>query len=412
MSQKEPSKAPEIDALTGLPVLSSVHRQVREELKKHGEIGFVFFDVAGFHKLQDRYGKAAGRALLGLIGRTIVECRGKLFRDEDLVVVHGPGADTFAVFLFSPPRRKQQFSPEDLKLVRQRIVQRLTEAINGQREALGIHEAIGLYSGATAMLWNARKGVRRLVEEAQQEASYKAQLEDVMAGFVSNVSHELRTPLTCIEGYAETLLGGAMNDPELCARWLQIIYDESRRLERLIKDLLELSRVDARSLQVRLQAVDVRKMIEDTAAVLAPHAQKSQVSLSVDAPGDLPAVSADEDRIRQVLLNLTDNAIKYSRPNDRVRIEARASNGIVRIAVVDTGIGIPPADVGKVFERFYRVDKGLAARRSGRGLGLALARLFVEAHGGTITVRSQLEKGSVFEFTLPVEGAESVGEVV
>lgn len=396
----------EIDAITGLPVLTSVYPRVRDELKRHGEIGFVFFDVAQFHHLQGSYGKEAGRRLLSLIGSSLNNLRARLFRDRDLVTVGKPGSDYFVLLLFSPPRRKHQFTNQDLKLVGHRIQQRLTDIVNEQRDELGIHEQISLYSGYTAVLWNSRKGIARHLEDAQKDASFKSQLEEAMTGFVSNVSHELRTPLTCIGGYAETLLDGAMNNPDLCGRWLQIIYDESRRLERLIKDLLDLSMLDARHLQMNFRSVDVRKMMLDTAAVLHPHAQKSQVSLSLDVPSKLPAVTADEDRIRQVLFNLVDNAIKYSHPNDRVRIKARASNGMVTVSVIDTGLGIPSAEVGRIFERFYRVDKGRAATRVGRGLGLAIAQLFVEAHGGTISVKSELDKGSSFHFTLPVDTDE------
>lgn len=394
---------PDSDGLTGLPVLSSVYGRIRDELAKQGEIGFVFFDIIGFHAIQNTYGKPAGNALLRLVGRIVSDLRGKLYREADLVTVQKPGADTFELFLFSPPRSKRQFSMHDLKLVRERIMTRLFTEINAQRDGLGIHEPVGLYSGATALLWNPRKRVARLVEEAHNEAAFRARMDDLMTSFVSNVSHELRTPLTCIEGYAETLLGGAKEDPELCARWLQIIYDEARRLERLIKDLLDLSMVDARHIQMHMRAVDPRKLIDDTVALLQPYARKVDVDLGVDASTDLPPVSADEDRIRQVLLNLTDNAIKYSRPGDRVRIEAKACDGEVRIAVIDTGLGIPPADVAKIFERFYRVDKGAAATRHGRGLGLAIAKLFIEAHGGVISVESELEKGSQFTFTLPVD---------
>jgi len=395
------------DPLTGLPLLGSVHARVRAELKRHGEIGFVFFDIAGFHQLQGTYGKKAGERLLALLGRTLDELRGILFREEDLVAVQGAGEDCFVLFLFSPPRRKPRFSNHDLKLIRHRILNRLTDLLNEQRERLDIQEPIDLYSGYTLICAGQRMSAQKLIAEAHKEAAFKAQLDDLMVGFIGHVSHELRTPLTCIEGYAETLLEGAMSDPELCRRWLQIIFDEAQRLERLIKDLLDLSVVETQQL-LRLRQVDIQKLIEDTAAVVHPYAQKSGVKVTVDAPEGLPPVLADEDRIRQVLFNLVDNAIKYSRPRDRVRIQARCSNGQVSVSVIDSGPGIPEPEVERVFERFYRVGKGRGGRKSGRGLGLAIAKHFIEAHGGTISVKSKVDRGSTFQFTLPVE--EGPGE--
>ena len=392
-----------LDPVTGLPLLASVHGRVREELKKQKEVGFIFFDIVQFRQLQASYGVEAGNALLGLIGSAFKTLQGKLFRVEDLVAVDGVGDDYFAVFLFSPPRRKVTFSKQDLSFIRHRILQRLTDIVNQNRVALGIGDLVELHSGYTVISRQGRRSPARLIREAQKDAAVKAQLEQLMVGFISNVSHELRTPLTCIEGFAETLLEGAMSDPELCARWLRVIHDEARRLERLIKDLLDLSMIEARHLPMRFGTVEIARVIEGTAAVLHPHAQKSQVSVEVDAPLDLPPVLADEDRIRQVLLNLIDNAIKYSRPTDRVTIRARRVDTEVEVSVIDTGMGIPEADLDHIFERFYRVDRGRGAQRPGRGLGLAIARHFIEAHGGTISVTSEPEKGSCFRFTLPVD---------
>jgi signal transduction histidine kinase len=401
-SPKNARAAASMDALTGLPLLSSVHNRVREELRRHGEIGFVYFDVVQYRQLQATYGPNAARALLKLLGDTFYQLRGRLFRDEDLVAVGGLKPDYFAVFLFSPPRRKQTFSTQDLKLIRHRLLARLTDLVNEQRGLLGIDEQIDLHSGYTVISANGRSSIPRLINEAQKEASMKAQLEEIMKNLISNVSHELRTPLTCIEGYAETLLEGAMGDPQLCKRWLQIIYEEAQRLERLIKDLLDLSMLEARHIQLRWSRVNMLKVIDDTAAILSQSAQKSEIRVSVDAPADLPFVTADEDRIRQVLFNLVENAIKYSRKSDRVRIKARHNEGEVTISVIDSGLGIPKNDLDRIFDRFYRVDKGRAANRGGRGLGLAIAKNFIEAHGGILTVKSQLEKGSQFTFSLPV----------
>ncbi|MBM3461115.1 MAG: cell wall metabolism sensor histidine kinase WalK [Armatimonadetes bacterium] len=400
----EPSAAR--DPLSGLLLLSSVHQRITEGLQKNGEIGFLFFDVVQFRRLQATYGQEACDALLGLLGSTFQDLRGILYRDEDLVAVEVSGGDYFVLFLFSPPRRKATFSSHDLKLIRHRIIARVLDIVNEERVALGIDEPVDLHSGYTIIHGSGRKRAPRVIADAKKEAALKAQLEEVMVGFISNVSHELRTPLTCIEGYAETLLEGAMAEPELCRRWLQIIYDEAQRLERLIKDLLDLSSMEARQVQIRPRAMNLEKAIRDTADVLHPHAQKSEVSVEVDVPNALPAVLADEDRIRQVLLILLDNGIKYSKSPGKVRIRARQRDGHVEVAVIDQGLGIPKADLERIFERFYRVDKGRAARRGGRGLGLAIAKHFIEAHGSTITVKSELDKGSAFQFSLPVDTSE------
>ena len=392
-----------IDPLSELPLLASVRAAVRAELRSNGEIGFLFFDVVQFRHLAAQLPPQKADGLIASLGRSLRELRGRLFRDRDLVAVEAPGSDYFALFLFSPPRQKKKFSNHDLKLIRYRILQRLTDLLEAERLALGLDDPIELHSGYTIIRYNPRLGAARAIAEAMKEASLRAQLDEIMAGFISNVSHELRTPLTCIEGYAETLLEGAMADPELCTRWLRIILEEAQRLERLIKDLLDLSMVEARHLQMRFRPTSIAKLAEDTVLVLQPHARKNGVRVDLECPEGLPAVLADEDRIRQVLLNLVDNAIKYSEKGSRVVVRVSHAGGVVRLAVADLGFGIPQADLHRIFERFYRVDKGRAARVGGRGLGLAIAKHFIEAHGGLITVESELQKGSTFAFTLPVD---------
>jgi len=414
--RKQPGKVaqhaskPVIDELTGLPILLSVYGRVEEALQERAEVGFIYFDVVQFRQLEETYGHPCCNNLLGLIGGTLRAQRGKLFRDEDLVAVGSPGHDYFAIFLFSPPRRKDKFAPHDLKLISYRVLQKLQNIVNEQGPALGFGDKVDFHSGYTVIVSDPALTVERLVYEAQKEATLKSQLEEVMAQFVSNISHELRTPLTSIKGYVETLLEGAMNEEDTCRRFLQVILDESDRLARLVSDLLDISMIEAKQVQMQFKETDLAKVVQDTVAILHPTARKLEVEVVTEVPPSC-LINADEDRLRQVFTNLLDNAIKYSQKNGRVLISMGEGDGVAWVELRDSGIGIPPAELERIFERFYRVEKGRSARLGGRGLGLAIAKQIVEAHGGTITVDSELGRGSAFTVSLPLEELWEPGEL-
>jgi two-component system phosphate regulon sensor histidine kinase PhoR len=390
-----------LDDLTGIPLLSSVLGRVEEELRRREQVGFLYFDVVQFDHLRQTYGPATARALLEALGETLKSQRGKLFRDEDLVAVGGRGTDYFVMFLFSPPRRKPRFSEADFKLISYRVVQKLSNILAEKASALGIKEKVDFHSGHTVLAWEEGIPVERLVQEAQKEAALKSKLDEILVTFVSNVTHELRTPLTCIRGYAETLLEGALEDRELTERWLDTIIQEAQRLERLIHDLLDLSMIEAQQIDFRFQPTDVRRLAEHTVQVLLPHGRKAGVSVRTEMEPDIPSVRVDPDRISQVLTNLVDNAIKYSPPQGEVVVRVLNHAGGVAIEVTDHGTGMPDSELSRIFERFYRVEKGRSARHGGRGLGLAIAKHIVEAHGGALTVRSTLGQGSTFRVELP-----------
>ncbi len=392
------------DKLTGLPLLSHVYPRIEKELKEKGEIGFIYFDIVQFRYLEEQYGYAKCRRLLRLVGDTLRRQRRILYREEDLVVVGGKGLDYFILFLFSPPRRKSHFANHDLKLISTRIKQKLRHVIDEHADEIEIKEEVDFHTGYTVIKRDPHMEVERLIYEARREAGFKSKLEEIMVQFISNVSHELRTPLTSIKGYAETLLEGAMEDKELCHRWLKIIYDEARRLERLINDLLDLSMLEAEQVDLHFKEIDIREVVEDVISILHPLATKENVVLESSFEENLPTIVADEDRLKQVLLNLVHNAIKYSPAGEIVSIKAHKLDREIEVLVIDRGCGIPKKHIDKIFEQFYRVDnKNRAEKLAGRGLGLAIAKHIVEAHGGTIGVKSQKEKGSTFYFTLPIE---------
>ncbi|MFH0803008.1 MAG: ATP-binding protein [bacterium] len=404
-NKKDPNEtlSPQYDRLTGLPILSSVYGLVKEGLDLHEKVGFLYFDVIQFRELETKFGRGACRRLLAVLGDALKSQRGKLFREEDLVAVGGVEADYFVIFLFSPPRRKEQFTSTDLKLISYRVLQKLQNILSEEGPRLGFEEKIDFHTGYTVISAEPGIDVERLIYEAQKEATLRSRMEEIMTQFVSNVSHELRTPLTCIKGYVETLLEGAMNEEATLRKFLQVISDETERMERLINDLLDLSMIEARQVSLNFDEVDMRKLVQDTVDVLMPYAQRRRVRLEVRLPRQPILLNADEDRLRQVLINLAENAIKHSNAGEAVTLSVRRCGKEVEVSVLDRGIGIPPAEKEKIFDRFYRVTRNRRSPEGGRGLGLAIARNIVEAHGGTIGVKSRLGKGSRFVFTIPTE---------
>jgi two-component system phosphate regulon sensor histidine kinase PhoR len=226
-------------------------------------------------------------------------------------------------------------------------------------------------------------------------------LEQVRRDFVANVSHELRTPLSSIKGYAETLLAGAIDDPENRLDFVRTIEEHANRLTKLVDDLLDLSAIESGHRAPRLSTVDLTAVLAETAHGFAPIAEERRVKLEVaEPPPGLPRAMADPDQLRQILANLLDNALKYTETGGAVAVSAEAWKDGVRVTVRDTGVGIPEADLPRVFERFYRVDKARSREAGGTGLGLSIVKHLVEAQGGEVSVESRQPGGSAFRFTL------------
>ena len=235
-------------------------------------------------------------------------------------------------------------------------------------------------------------------------------LERVRRDFVANVSHEFKTPLTAIQGFAETLLAGALDDPQNRVRFLEIILEHSRRLARLTDDLLKLSQMDADRLGLEMRRVSVSQFVESCVETAKRPAAEKDLRLSVNLQERLPDIAADRRRLAEVLQNLLDNAIQYTPPGGQIMISASADATEVTFTVSDTGIGIPQADQPRIFERFYRVDAARSREVGGTGLGLAIAKHLVEVHGGRLWVESEIGQGSQFYFTVPNFDAERAGQ--
>lgn len=226
-------------------------------------------------------------------------------------------------------------------------------------------------------------------------------LEKIKSDFVANASHELRTPVTAIKGFSETLLDGAMEEPELRERFIGIIDKEADRLIRLITDLLDLSSIEAIE-KVEKQSVHIEEILESSILGLKNKARAEDINLVLHVQKGLPCFSANKDMLVQAFINLIDNGIKYTNPGGKVEVSASQDKKALLLTVKDNGMGIPKEDLPRVFERFYRVDKARTKEIGGTGLGLSIVKHIIEQHKGHIHVESEEGKGTIFYITLPL----------
>ncbi|HKA53028.1 MAG TPA: ATP-binding protein, partial [Candidatus Binatia bacterium] len=302
----------------------------------------------------------------------------------------------------------------------------------------------------TREIETAGKAQRHLAVSAMQVSEYGAtvsgyvlvfhdltqlrRLESVRADFVANVSHELRTPLTAIKGYAETLLSGALRDPDAATRFLTIIDRHSERLSRLIDDLLTLSNLELGAVELRRDEVALAELTGEVFEVVKDKAERGGIKLVQEFSSALPLLPGDSDRLQQVLLNLIDNAIKYTPAGGTVTVTAKTvrspESGVrglepkeqnpretdvntdlktewMEVAVADTGCGIPEAEIPRLTQRFYRVDKARSRELGGTGLGLAIVKHIVQAHDGSLRIESQLNRGTTVRLFFPLSAPHS-----
>ncbi|ASB87950.1 ATP-binding protein [Bacillus sonorensis] len=228
----------------------------------------------------------------------------------------------------------------------------------------------------------------------------RKQLEEMRKDFVANVSHELKTPITSIKGFTETLLDGAMNERETLSQFLSIILKESGRLQTLIQDLLDLSKIEQQNFTLNIQDCDIGEILVEIEMLLKNKAEERGISLRLEKPEGPAVASGDPHRLKQIFLNLVNNAITYTPETGSVTISAEVLEDVVQVKVRDTGIGIKKEEIPRIFERFYRIDKDRSRNSGGTGLGLAIVKHLVEAHHGEIDVESEQGKGTVFTVRL------------
>jgi len=224
-------------------------------------------------------------------------------------------------------------------------------------------------------------------------------LERVRREFFANLSHELRTPLTAMLACSETLMAGAIDDPGNRARFVETLHKHATRMSELISDISDLSAIESGQVELALKPVRLRRVVAEVVALVESRQADTDLSLSTSIPDSI-LVNADRTRLEQILYNLIDNAVKFNRPGGSVTVSAEEKDGRVAISVEDTGAGISVPDLPRVFERLYRGDKSRSRKTEGTGLGLAIVKHLVHAHGGELSVVSELGQGSRFTFTL------------
>jgi len=285
-----------------------------------------------------------------------------------------------------------------------RIVEHATELARGNFHSR--LPAAGAEFGALAQTLNdTAANLQHTVEQLQREHTELEKVERIRKDFVINVSHELRTPLASIQGYTETLIGGALHDSEHNMRFLRIIRHNAERLARLTEDLLTLSRIEQKRQKFEFDVHRVNDLLRDAVELMIPIAEKSRIRIAEEPAAADAEVWCDSEAVSQVLRNLLDNAVKYTPAGGSITVGAQPAGRFFELYVRDTGAGIPVEDLPRLFERFYRVDKARSRELGGTGLGLAIVKHLVAAHNGTARVESRVNEGSTFFFTLPVDEA-------
>jgi two-component system phosphate regulon sensor histidine kinase PhoR len=291
-----------------------------------------------------------------------------------------------------------------LEVIRQKALLDLVEAASGAAGPVSREVDLGPPVNRTV---SARAAVLRLggsppgVLLVLHDVTELRRLERVRSEFVANVSHELRTPLTCIRGYLETLLDGAVEDPQQARRFLEIAGTHAERLGRMVEELLQLAEIESGRLVLAPVPLDLAEVATGVAKMLEHQASQKAQSLEVAVPPGA-MVRADRDRLVQILVNLVENAVKFTPAGGRIRIEAGpVSADQVAVRVTDTGVGIAPADLPRITERFYRADRARSRELGGSGLGLAIVKHLVHAHGGELRIESLPGRGTTVSVTLP-----------
>lgn len=367
-------------------LVQAFHGGVGSDIRQSATIGVSFLYVA----VPVAGGRSAIRVAFPLaeINRQVSQIRAKILVSTSLAFL--PAILIAAVLARYISRRFATIMSHAGELARGNFRARLPETDSSE-------------FGQLAQTLNETAGnLEETVAQLQREHAELEKLERIRKDFVINVSHELRTPLASIQGYTETLIDGALADPNYNMRFLGIIRHNAERLARLTEDLLTLSRVEQKRQKFEFDLHFANALIHDAFEMMRPIAEKNRIELVEERAPEDAVVCCDSEAVSQILSNLMENAIKYTPEGGRISVGALAQGPMVEFFVRDTGVGIPDEDLPRLFERFYRVDKARSRELGGTGLGLSIVKHLVAAHNGATRVESRVHEGSTFSFTLPV----------
>ncbi|MCX7871229.1 MAG: HAMP domain-containing histidine kinase [bacterium] len=382
--------------------ISNNYELILNVLKENKIIGFLVIEISNSNQIKELYGKEFYNKLFSLIINFIYNLKGKVYRSEDLVFINDLKDNQIVILLISKPRKKEELDMYNLKIAAVRIISEIKYNLFSINEFKEIIKNIidSLSYGYCIIKYDDMKDIKDIIFDAFRESYIRQKFDELNDKIISMVSHELRTPLTSIKGFAETIIQEDLEKPEIL-KFVNIIYNEADRLNRLVNSLLNLSRLESAKVNFNIKKIDIKEIIENVIELMYPKMKNSNIKLNRDYDDDIIyEVLADEDKTEQIIINLIDNAIKYSPKGGTITIGIENRETEVLVYIKDTGIGIPENEKSRIFEKFYRTTISSSITQ-GTGLGLVITKYLTEGQGGKIWFDSQENIGTTFYFTLP-----------
>lgn len=377
---------------------------IQARLEKQEVIGLITLDLSSSGMIKEKHGLEFYKNIFSNISSFLVSFKGKIFRQDDLVLTNDYRDDQLIILLISKPRYKKVLDIYSLKIAAIRIISELkSNIIKYNTEFEKIRNIIDNISYGYALVkYDKNKNIRSIIFDAFSEAYLRQKFDEISEKIISMVSHELRTPLTSIRGFAETILQEDLSKEEIM-KFVQIIYNESNRLNNLVNAILDISRIEAAKVHFKRKKFDIKDVIENVLELFYLRIKSSDLTIIREySDEERYIVFADEEKVEQILVNLIDNAIKYTPFGGEIRVGIKKQDSEVLVSISDTGIGIPDKDKPHIFEKFFRTSVSMSVAQ-GSGLGLVIVKYLVETLGGRIWFESQLSVGTTFYFTLPVD---------
>jgi signal transduction histidine kinase len=385
--------------------ISNNYELIAKVLKENKVLGFLVIEISNSNKIKELYTKEFYNKIFNFITNLFFNLKGKVYRNQDLVFINDFKDNQLILLLVSKPRNKEELDMYNLKLAAIRIISEIKSQLFTIKEFEDIKEIIkeitdSLNYGYCIIKYDELKDIRDIIFDAFRESYIRQKFDELSDKIISMVSHELKTPLTSIKGFAETIIQEDLNKSEII-KFANIIYNEADRLNRLVNSLLNLSRLESAKVNFNIKKVDIKEIVENVIELMYPKIKNSNIKLNREYEDEvIYEALADEDKTEQIIINLVDNAVKYTPKEGTITIGIKNKETEVLVYVKDTGIGIPENEKHKIFEKFYRTTISSSISQ-GVGLGLVITKYLVEGQGGKIWFESQENVGTTFYFTLP-----------